>query len=635
LETGNIADKNLWPVFASESLKALLGLGLLSLGGRLFLRRIFEIVANSRSSEAFVAMCLLTVSGTSLLTQRLGFSDTLGAFLAGALLAETNYRTQVEADIRPFRGLLLGLFFVTTGTSIDIQLLLREWPHVLALLVGLIAIKTAIITALGPRAGLTLSESVRTGLLLSQGGEFAFVVFSLANRLGVLPLELNRLLIIVVVLSMGLTPLLNEVGREVAEYIEREFEDPTLTESETSNEKNFQLNEPVVIIGFGQMGQVLANFLSTPLATGLGGDAGGWPYVAFDLDPGRVKAACKLGFPVLYGDGSRPVVLQTAGISSPKAVMVMYTGRQKSVQSVDRLRQAFPHVPIYARAQDLGHLFELKQAGITDCILENAETSLQLGSVLLRGLGVMSDDVRFLRRMMRESMELRAQETVDRKDSRETDWLVAFQAKVRRTWKNRTLKDDSVPRKEDLINEQAYWMDGKTPPSTNEYSLDKEERKLDEKLPLLFSKKKLPASKVRVSASGLVNGAAATVSEEGDGPLSSSAIAVASPSGMLLEQKALKSSPGPSSQAPDDENLTVVQRPEPSSPVQPASVEMAKLKWRQRKAGADEDLDDERGVTMCVLEEDERYRSELEEGEELEKLDESIMALNSRGDVEN
>jgi Kef-type K+ transport system membrane component KefB len=140
-------------------------------------------------------------------------------------LAETNYRTQVESDIRPFRGLLLGLFFVTTGTSIDLQLLLREWPNVIALLAGLIAIKTAIITAIGPRVGLSLSESVRTGLLLSQGGEFAFVVFSLANRLGVLPLELNRLLIIVVVLSMALTPFLNELGRNAAEYIEVHFED--------------------------------------------------------------------------------------------------------------------------------------------------------------------------------------------------------------------------------------------------------------------------------------------------------------------------------------------------------------------------------------------------------------------------
>ncbi|KAG0598990.1 hypothetical protein M758_12G118100, partial [Ceratodon purpureus] len=629
LETGNIADTNLWPVFASESLKALLGLGLISLGGRLFLRRIFEVVANSRSSEAFVAMCLLTVTGTSLLTQKLGFSDTLGAFLAGALLAETNYRTQVEADIRPFRGLLLGLFFVTTGTSIDIQLLVREWPNVLALLAGLIAIKTAIITAIGPRAGLTLSESVRTGLLLSQGGEFAFVVLSLANRLGVLPLELNRLLIIVVVLSMALTPFLNEMGREAAEYIEREFEDSASSDSEMQGVKSFQANEPVVIIGFGQMGQVLANFLSTPLAAGLGGDSAGWPYVAFDLDPGRVKAACKLGFPVLYGDGSRPVVLQTAGITQPKAVMVMYTGRQKSVQSVERLRQAFPKVPIYARAQDLGHLLELKHAGITDCILENAETSLQLGSVLLRGLGVMSDDVRFLRQMMRESMELRARETVDKKEKRDqADWLVTFQTKVRQTWKNRTLKDDSVPRKNrELLNEQAYWVDGNTAPSTDAYSLEKEERKLDEKLPLLFAGKKRPGSEVQVSATGVLNGAASSKEDEA---MSSSAVAVASPSGMILEQESQTGASGPLSD-PEDEALVVTVKSSndqsPPTPAQPASMGMAKLKWRRRTEPDGRDLEDERGVTLCALEEDDRYRSELEEGEELEKLDVTITAL--------
>ena len=182
LETGDFTDESVFPTLAAAGLKALLGLGILLLAGRLLLRRFFEVVAESRSPEAFVALCLLTVTGTSLLTQKLGFSDSLGAFLAGALLAETNYRTQVEADIRPFRGLLLGLFFVTTGTSIDFNLLTKEWPNIFALLAGLITIKTAIITALGPRVGLTMAESVRTGLLLSQGGEFAFVVFSLANQ---------------------------------------------------------------------------------------------------------------------------------------------------------------------------------------------------------------------------------------------------------------------------------------------------------------------------------------------------------------------------------------------------------------------------------------------------------------------
>ncbi|GMP38742.1 hypothetical protein CsSME_00009880 [Camellia sinensis var. sinensis] len=422
LESQNLVEESIWPMLAKESLKALGGLGLLSLGGKYLLRRVFEVVAEARSSEAFVALCLLTVAGTSLLTQKLGFSDTLGAFLAGALLAETNFRTQIEADIRPFRGLLLGLFFVTTGTSIDMQLLFREWPNVISLLAGLIVIKTIIITAIGPRVGLTLQESVRIGLLLSQGGEFGFVVFSLANRLGVLPLELNKLLIIVVVLSMALTPLLNEVGRRAADFIGKKFGE----EDKTTDTVNFDASEPVVILGFGQMGQVLANFLLTPLASGIDRDVVGQPYVAFDIDPYVVKASRKLGFPVLYGDASRPTVLQSAGISSPKAVMVMFTGKKRTIESVQRLRLAFPVVPIYARAQDLAHLLDLKKAGATDAILENAETSLQLGSKLLKGLGVMSDDVTFLSQLVRDSMELQAQEALNKTGDQELGVMGPF-----------------------------------------------------------------------------------------------------------------------------------------------------------------------------------------------------------------
>ncbi|CAH9081910.1 unnamed protein product [Cuscuta europaea] len=412
LESQNLVEESIWPMLAQESLKALGGLGLLSLSGKYILRRVFEIVAETRSSEAFVALCLLTVAGTSLLTQQLGFSDTLGAFLAGALLAETNFRTQIEADIRPFKGLLLGLFFVTTGTSIDMQLLFREWPNVLSLLAGLIVIKTLIITAIGPRVGLTLQESIRIGFLLSQGGEFGFVVFSLANRLGVLPLELNKLLIIVVVLSMALTPLLNEIGRNAANLIDETFDD----DDKPGQEVDFNGSEPVVIVGFGQMGQVLANLLSTPLASGLDRDGVGCPYVVFDLDPSVVKASRNLGFPVLYGDGSRPSVLRSAGISSPKAVMVMYAGKEKTIEAVERIRLAFPAIPIYARAQDVKHLLNLKKAGATDAILESTESSLQLGSKLLKGFGVMSDDVTFLSQLVRDSMELQAQEGLGKID---------------------------------------------------------------------------------------------------------------------------------------------------------------------------------------------------------------------------
>uniref|UniRef100_A0ACD5X6Z8 Uncharacterized protein n=1 Tax=Avena sativa TaxID=4498 RepID=A0ACD5X6Z8_AVESA len=423
LESQNVVETSVWPMLVAESLKALGGLGILSLGGKLVMRRIFEFVAESRSSEAFVALCLLTVSGTSLVTQWLGFSDTLGAFLAGAILAETNFRTQIEADIRPFRGLLLGLFFVTTGTSIDMQLLIREWPNVLSLLAGLIAIKTLITTALGTRVGLTLQESIRIGLLLSQGGEFGFVVFSLANRLGVLPLELNKLLIIVVVLSMALTPFLNELGKKAAGIIDERSE----TKEKPAEVANYGATEPIVILGFGEMGEVLAKFLAAPLSFGLEQDTEGWPYVAFDLNPAVVKSARKSGFPVLYGDGSRPAVMQSASISAPKAVMVMYTGKEETVESVDRLRQAFPAVPVYVRAQDMSHLLDLKKAGATDVVLENAETSLQLGSMLMKGLGVMSDDVSFLSKLVRDSMELQAQEALN---NTKEDTMESLQVRV-------------------------------------------------------------------------------------------------------------------------------------------------------------------------------------------------------------
>ncbi|KAL3614413.1 K(+) efflux antiporter 3, chloroplastic [Castilleja foliolosa] len=450
LESQNLVEGSIWPMLAKESLKALLGLGVLSLGGKFLLRRVFEVVAETRSSEAFVALCLLTVAGTSLITQKLGFSDTLGAFLAGALLAETNFRTQIEADIRPFRGLLLGLFFVTTGTSIDMQLLIREWPNVFSLLAGLIVIKTLIITAIGPRVGLSLQESIRIGLLLSQGGEFGFVVFSLANRLGVLPLELNKLLIIVVVLSMALTPLLNDVGRKVAEYIGERFD----IETTPDDSVNFNVSEPVVIVGFGQKAQVLANFLSTPLVAGSDNRDAGWPYVAFDLDPSVVKTSRKLGFPVLYGDGSRPAVLESAGINSPKAVMVMYTGKAKTLEAVQRIRLAFPAIPIYARAKDMMHLLDLKKAGATDALLENAETSLQLGSKLLKGLGVMSDEVTFLRQIVRDSMEIQAQEALGGADEQELNVMKPLQVKASDLLKAYAASNDEDNRKSKSIASQ-------------------------------------------------------------------------------------------------------------------------------------------------------------------------------------
>eukprot|EP00891_Asterochloris_glomerata_P001180 jgi/Astpho2/1180/Aster-07718 len=390
------------------ALKTLGGLGLLLLGGRFVLRRLFQLVAESRSDETFVALCLLTVTGASLCTQRLGFSDTLGAFVAGVLLAETNYRTQVEADVRPFRGILLGLFFVTTGSSLDVALLFQQWPIVLALTGGLIAVKVGIIGSISQLFGLSKAESIRTGFMLAQGGEFAFVLLSLAEELKVLPEDLNKLLIIVVVLSMALTPLLADIGKKLAERTpdssDRQGDGDEVTGVQADGRQ-------VVICGFGELGQSIANMLENPLSVSLG--RGKVPYVAFDLQPARVKGAREAGFNILYGDASRPSVLRAAGINNPRALAVVYTARARVVSAVHSLREEFPDVPIYVRALDLRHAAELKDAGASNVITATVETGLVLGSSLLQGLGAKSSDLQYLKRALRKQLDARAADMRD------------------------------------------------------------------------------------------------------------------------------------------------------------------------------------------------------------------------------
>jgi len=428
---------------APTAAKTLLGLGALLVTGRILLRRIFELVAEARSDETFVALCLLSVTGASLATQRLGFSDTLGAFSAGVLLAETNYRAQVEADIRPFRGILLGLFFVTTGASLDVGLLIKDWQIVLALLAGLIAVKVGAIGTFSPLFGLSRGESARAAFSLAQGGEFAFVLLQLAKELNVLPDELNRLLIIVVVLSMALTPGLVEVGRRVGDHYDEQERQATaaaslaegfgggMSDSDDDGGASGHggaTARPIVICGFGELGQLVANALESPLLSapqgGLSpaGSSGGGemmmmmegvgnvdgndattpakqqkmrarrkkrpPYVAFDLNPSRVRAARAAGFNVTYGDGSRGSVLEAAGAKQPSAIVIAYTARARAVSATRSLREAFGSaVPIYARALDSLHAAELKSAGATDVVTANVESGLELTARVLGGGG--------------------------------------------------------------------------------------------------------------------------------------------------------------------------------------------------------------------------------------------------------
>ena len=408
-------------------LKAILGLGgILVVGGQVT-KFLFALIATTRSSETFVAVVLLVALGTGALTDYIGLSSTLGAFTAGTLLAESNYRTQIESDIKPFRGLLLGLFFLTTGASVDPVVIREQWTTVLALLTGLMAFKAVITTSLGPLFGLSKSESVKTGLLLSGGGEFAFVVLTLADRLNVIPDKLAKVLVGVVVLSMALTPTLGTLGDKIADYFEAQEKEsminelsdgnvsveggklsvpgqdasvvstPTELDSKSSaladdvliryddeGETSFAdgiAGSEIVICGFNRVGQTVASFIQD---SEINGRARGnrskdiMRYVGFDLDPKVVIENFREGKRVLYGDGSLSMVLETAGVTAPKLFIITYENREMVVQSVERLRQSYPTTPIYARAADSEQINMILEAGATQVFSDEIEASLRM-----------------------------------------------------------------------------------------------------------------------------------------------------------------------------------------------------------------------------------------------------------------
>ncbi|GAB5361713.1 hypothetical protein AAMO2058_000736500 [Amorphochlora amoebiformis] len=346
-----MGDTNSLAMAGAEGLKALLGLGVLVLVSRLFLRRLFEVAAQTRSSETFVALCLFTVTVTASVTSNLGFSDTLGAFLAGVLLADTNYKAQVEADLRPFKGLLLGLFFVTTGARVDSDIVLSQWPVILVMLTGLFSIKT-----------LSSPDATRVAFLLSQGGEFAFVVLSLAQQLGVLPEQLNKILVVVVIISLFATPSLSSLGETAANFLDK-FQ----KQGDQYQEASGLTPEEYDMIDESNRPPPFCPPHLHPMKS---------DYIAVDLNPQLVKLAQKEGFRVVYGEAS-PGLIETLG-GRPKAIVITYNDVAESLNTVSQLKAVYPEVPIYATAQDMRHAILLDKAGVDSTTVEINQNALAL-----------------------------------------------------------------------------------------------------------------------------------------------------------------------------------------------------------------------------------------------------------------
>eukprot|EP01025_Chloroclados_australasicus_P022587 TRINITY_DN23212_c0_g1_i6.p1 TRINITY_DN23212_c0_g1~~TRINITY_DN23212_c0_g1_i6.p1 ORF type:complete len:718 (-),score=58.25 TRINITY_DN23212_c0_g1_i6:255-2408(-) len=346
---------------------SVVGVALLLLGGRTVLRRIFEIVANSRSQETFLALSLLTVVGASYFTQKLGFSDTLGAFIAGVLLSETNFRSQIEADIQPFKGILLGLFFVTTGSSIDTGLLAEKWPVIIALCAGLIGVKTLIIGTLAPYFGLSKADSARTAFALSQ-----------------------------------------DLGRWMAEQEQQRenIEDGKSLQLELEKRVAAQEQQPmkyIVICGFGQVGQVIYNMLTSPLSSK------DKPVIAFDMNPRRVRAGRENGMNVMYGEGWKEGVLEASQIE-PCAVIITYSQPEDVCHAVMCVKQSYPDVKIYAVAQDVYHAAELRALGAGIVQPATTSTAMRLGRAVARDIGMTEYDIQYLSRTVDKAFKNRVAE---------------------------------------------------------------------------------------------------------------------------------------------------------------------------------------------------------------------------------
>ncbi|PKO43976.1 MAG: glutathione-regulated potassium-efflux system protein KefC [Betaproteobacteria bacterium HGW-Betaproteobacteria-3] len=360
---------------ALEAAKIVGVIGAIVLGGRLLLRPLLRWIARSRTPEIFTAASLLLVVGIAALMQSVGLSMALGAFLAGVLLAESEYRRELETDIEPFKGLLLGLFFIAVGMSIDFGVLMRSPWQMAAILLGFMAVKLLVIALLSRAMGLPYQERPVFTLLLAQGGEFAFVVFQAASGAHVFSGETASLLIGAVALSMLLSPLLLvALDRWVLPRYRRDGR-PVLAEISE------QQDAPVVLAGFGRYGQIIGRLL---LAEGV-------TATVLDHDAEMVEAARKFGYTVFYGDATRLDLLRIAGAAQAKILVVAVDDIDQSLAIVDLAREHFSHLQIVARARDVTHWNALRERGVMRVQRELFESSLLSARTVLELLGRPAD----------------------------------------------------------------------------------------------------------------------------------------------------------------------------------------------------------------------------------------------------
>lgn len=393
--TGNVAI-----VLGVATMKAAIALVIIFFLGRMLLRPLFKLIASTKSNELFVTATLFVVLGTSYATSIMGLSLAIGAFIAGLLVAETRYQYQVEDSIIQFKGLLMGLFFMTVGMTIDLSVIYNQLNLIILLSLCIIVLKALIIILLARFFRFSWGPSVHAGLLLAQGGEFAFILFNLAseNSVGLIDSGTAQILLTVVTSTMAFTPALSKLGELICDKLDGGGAPSNdMTEKELSD-----IHRHVIIVGFGRAGEMVARLLSAEKVS----------YVVIDADMQTVKRGKEMGFPVYHGDSVRLVALKSVGIERAKAIIVTMGSTVSMKKTIRTINKEFPDIPIVVKAADLGSLSSLEKIGATVVVPEKYEAGLQMAGALLKAIGVTELEVSRLKNQFRAGNYKHAKEVM-------------------------------------------------------------------------------------------------------------------------------------------------------------------------------------------------------------------------------
>ena len=359
-------------------LKGVVVVVIMHLIGKYLLKPLFHEVASAKSQELFTLTVLTVALGAAAFTEQMGLSMTLGAFLAGMMLSETEYRHQIESDIRPFQDILLGLFFVTVGMLISLEVLQQHLLLIVAITIGIILLKGMVIYAVARLMDKESGVALRIALSLSQVGEFGLVLITLAFTYKLLPLEIGNILLTSAVLSMSIAPFLLKFNGKIAKKICKESYLSNHHEIEqTIIENNQNLEQHVVLCGFGRVGQTVSRFLTKSNTS----------FVALDMDIRRVKGAYDAGENVYYGDAAKETVLEAAALNKAKIVIITFSDFHASIKILKNIRRLNKNIPVLVRTPDDSHVDEMLAAGANEVIPDTFESSIMLASHLMLMIG--------------------------------------------------------------------------------------------------------------------------------------------------------------------------------------------------------------------------------------------------------